>query len=206
MRKLFAIFLLLGWGSVHASTTLIDFDDLSSGSYVPTPYQGYLFEGFNDNGTEPDWTWSASVGAYSGGSALKCAPSSNYWAEVNCGFSMEHISGGLFSLNSVDLAWAAQYGDAHLSVRGFSESGESIAYDSLDIPVVSGLEEHTFVFDSAWANLSRVEFLFQADGYYPFAGGAVDNISATAVPIPAAVWLFGSALAGLGWLRRKQTV
>jgi hypothetical protein len=26
------------------------------------------------------------------------------------------------------------------------------------------------------------------------------------IPIPAAVWLFGSALAGLGWLRRKQTV
>ena len=26
------------------------------------------------------------------------------------------------------------------------------------------------------------------------------------VPLPAAVWLFGSALAGLGWLRRKQTV
>jgi hypothetical protein len=25
----------------------------------------------------------------------------------------------------------------------------------------------------------------------------------TAVPIPAAVWLFGSALAGLGWFRRK---
>lgn len=26
------------------------------------------------------------------------------------------------------------------------------------------------------------------------------------VPVPAAAWLFGSALAGLGWLRRKQTV
>ena len=25
------------------------------------------------------------------------------------------------------------------------------------------------------------------------------------VPIPAAVWLFGSALAGLGWMRRRQT-
>jgi len=25
------------------------------------------------------------------------------------------------------------------------------------------------------------------------------------VPLPAAVWLFGSALAGLGWLRRRQT-
>ena len=30
--------------------------------------------------------------------------------------------------------------------------------------------------------------------------------SFTAVPIPAAVWLFGSALAGLGWMKRKQTV
>ncbi|MDB4308249.1 VPLPA-CTERM sorting domain-containing protein [Gammaproteobacteria bacterium] len=27
----------------------------------------------------------------------------------------------------------------------------------------------------------------------------------TAVPVPAAAWLFGSALAGLGLLRRKQT-
>jgi len=29
--------------------------------------------------------------------------------------------------------------------------------------------------------------------------------SVSAVPIPAAVWLFGSALVGLGWMRRKQT-
>jgi hypothetical protein len=28
----------------------------------------------------------------------------------------------------------------------------------------------------------------------------------SAVPVPAAVWLFGSALAGLGWLRSKQTI
>ena len=31
-----------------------------------------------------------------------------------------------------------------------------------------------------------------------------DNLAITAVPVPAAVWLFGSALAGLGWLRRRQ--
>jgi hypothetical protein len=30
------------------------------------------------------------------------------------------------------------------------------------------------------------------------------DIGASIVPIPAAVWLFGSALAGLGWLRRRQ--
>lgn len=31
-----------------------------------------------------------------------------------------------------------------------------------------------------------------------------DSVAVSAVPVPAAVWLFGSALAGLGWLRRKQ--
>jgi hypothetical protein len=34
----------------------------------------------------------------------------------------------------------------------------------------------------------------------------VGTLTATVVPIPGAVWLFGSALAGLGWMRRKHTV
>jgi len=34
----------------------------------------------------------------------------------------------------------------------------------------------------------------------------VTSGSVRAVPVPAAAWLFGSALAGLGWIRRKQTV
>jgi len=35
---------------------------------------------------------------------------------------------------------------------------------------------------------------------------SMTNVSITAAPFPAAVWLFGSALAGLGWMRRKQSV
>jgi hypothetical protein len=34
--------------------------------------------------------------------------------------------------------------------------------------------------------------------------GSGDTITLNVVPIPAAVWLFGSALVGLGWMRRKQ--
>jgi hypothetical protein len=37
--------------------------------------------------------------------------------------------------------------------------------------------------------------------YETFAGG---SLIGTVVPVPAAVWLFGSALAGLGWMKRKQ--
>jgi hypothetical protein len=39
-------------------------------------------------------------------------------------------------------------------------------------------------------------------GFYP-AFRVVTSGTVSAVPIPAAVWLFGSALAGLGWMRRR---
>ena len=35
--------------------------------------------------------------------------------------------------------------------------------------------------------------------------GGVRGTAKSVVPIPAAAWLFGSALAGLGWIRRRQT-
>jgi hypothetical protein len=38
-----------------------------------------------------------------------------------------------------------------------------------------------------------------------FSGWAVRSGDVGAVPIPAAVWLFGSALGLLGWMRRKAT-
>jgi hypothetical protein len=31
----------------------------------------------------------------------------------------------------------------------------------------------------------------------------IDNVNANVVPIPAAVWLFGSGLGLLGWFRRR---
>ena len=48
-----------------------------------------------------------------------------------------------------------------------------------------------------WYNLGGVAY-----------GSEFDPIAtawSVAVPIPAAVWLFGSALAGLGWFRRRTT-
>ena len=41
---------------------------------------------------------------------------------------------------------------------------------------------------------------------FPDTRELLAGATVTAVPVPAAVWLFGSALAGLGWMRRKQAV
>lgn len=56
---------------------------------------------------------------------------------------------------------------------------------------------YTFVAD---AETITFEFAAQLNSDRAFI---IDN--AVITPIPAAVWLFGSALAGLGWMRRRQT-
>ena len=45
---------------------------------------------------------------------------------------------------------------------------------------------------------------FAATGISDSLGGNIDMVSVNAVPLPAAAWLFGSAVLGLGALRRKQ--
>jgi len=43
------------------------------------------------------------------------------------------------------------------------------------------------------------------DGLPPGTAGSQQMIFTTVVPVPAAVWLFGSALGLLGWMRRRAT-
>ena len=59
-----------------------------------------------------------------------------------------------------------------------------------------------FTFNSSWSGLSSVNV--QASG----PGGwdpAIDNIRVSAVPVPAAVWLFASGLGLLGWMKRGRS-
>jgi hypothetical protein len=55
----------------------------------------------------------------------------------------------------------------------------------------------TTVYDDVMYGSSFDSVRFAATG----AAAFVDNVLISTVPIPAAVWLFGSTLAGLGWLR-----
>ena len=53
------------------------------------------------------------------------------------------------------------------------------------------------------SGLQSVVFTFDTDN--PGFRSNATEITVSTVPVPAAVWLFGSALAGLGWIRRKHT-
>jgi hypothetical protein len=60
----------------------------------------------------------------------------------------------------------------------------------------------SFELDSRFADVLSVSWSVDGDTDTKVQ---FDNIVVTAVPVPAAIWLFGSALAGMGWMRRRKT-
>jgi hypothetical protein len=150
------------------------------------------------------------------------APTGNYfWAGAypdSCCMSMDitRDDGAAFDLNSIDLFGAAN-GDG-LTVQGYDALGQLIATTVVE---PTGFEPggmaisggwRTAGFGDEWNSVSKVVitesfgFCGACNPFEQSSGIGVDNFAATVVPIPAAIWLFGSALAGLGWMRRKQTV
>jgi hypothetical protein len=105
-------------------------------------------------------------------------------------------------------------GDYALGVR-YEECGAGCIFDDLLYDYESAI---LYVNDKKYG-----EFDFESEPVYPqyigpeklnYVTKTIDSkvvydiiyTYTEIVPIPAASWLFGSALAGLGWMRRKQTV
>ena len=54
-------------------------------------------------------------------------------------------------------------------------------------------------------SVSNTSYLIESYSFSRYENRDVVSGAISAVPIPAAVWLYGSAIAGLGWMRRKKT-
>lgn len=118
------------------------------------------------------------------------------------------ISGTLYQ-NDNGSSWAVSYSLTGLTDDGnggwWATAGTGSATNGIDTVILTGELK------------DGMAFVFADDGYrLPASDGFVGRgwllggdgsddwlVTATIVPIPAAVWLFGSALGMLGWLRRR---
>jgi hypothetical protein len=209
MKKLIAALMLFGWGCAQAATITIDFEEQSilSGGGGAFPFDGpdfgvsQDFEFFRADGqAEGGWT-PGDLGGAATGNASDIALD---WSSVagDGTLTMEYDGGSsfTFTLHSLDfLAGSLSASVGTIEVTGYYAGGGSLA--TTLTASSAGFVWDSAVFDASWNGLRRVEF----DASDLDSLAALDNLVVTAVPVPAAVWLFGSGLAALGWSRRRQT-
>lgn len=121
--------------------------------------------------------------------------------------------------------WTAELPDGYqfdsigiwISYSSPTPSVATVAYDELGIPGMSGdLWDYQIAGTDGFYLLDRRGFPIVGDLYFgalsfideDITGVVYDyrwEIEVSQIPIPAAVWLFGSALGFLGWMRQRQT-
>jgi hypothetical protein len=188
--------------SYSASATVIDFEGrVPSGSEVQLQLNyfedGYWIQRSNDI-TNPFFALWSGTYQYPGG------VSSNGTDILVFGDSVDFLSifsntpGELFTLQSIDLAMvAAASGSSPLRIEAQFQAGNSI---SDQLTVTNNWQ--TFSLPNNFVNMTELR-IFDCPGCGGIFG--MDNLVIQTVPIPPAVWLFGSGLIGLvGMARRKR--
>ncbi|MDP6437043.1 MAG: VPLPA-CTERM sorting domain-containing protein [Gammaproteobacteria bacterium] len=95
------------------------------------------------------------------------------------------------------------YGDV-VTISGWNGSDVLVAQTLVSF-TAEGAGWTTVQFGAEWADISTLTYSAQTEeGNEALSWAYLDNVKVNVVPIPAAVWLFGSALAGLGCCRRKR--
>ena len=181
--KQLAAFSMLALSAItaNATTVLIDFNDVTPQYVSPGNLYGVETKGFTFDATTI-YASPPEAGVDSGG----------IWASADCfawgggcgsEIVMEAVSGSAFSIHSIG-SWEGAF------------SGTLLGGGSADLSSPVGTGD--------WLSLEtfRVSNICPSTpcGYW---NASLDDVTASVVPIPAAAWLFGSALAGLGWVRRR---
>ena len=89
--------------------------------------------------------------------------------------------------------WEVVFGSETMQSAFMANPGSGVAF---------GWQDQTFQF-TATTVTQNLSFQAVPLNFDELIGLGLDGVSISAVPIPAAAWLFGSALGLLGWMRRK---
>lgn len=192
---LISLFVALSTNSVNAA--VLTFDDIvtlgdSSTHEITTPYGGLTWSNLRIINTN-----------FHVGTGYENGTVSGDYVSFNAYGNPVIVQGSPFTFNGAYFTTAQQEDDLVIKIQGYS--GSTKLYETTITPLFSAATWYNF-------NYVGIDTLIII-GSGPFVGSgssrrfAMDNFTfnePTPVPIPAAVWLFGSGLLGLiGVSRRK---
>ena len=174
--------------NVHA--VIIDFQSLEHVDDLQINHGiTYTEDGFTV-GTTPLYTNGTLNSAYRGSTAM-------FYGLQGTDASLTASGGGAFDLTSIDLA-EVDPGMATVKFIGHLLSGGTVNQSfTLDGIFTTGSGFETFVFNG-FNNITSLVWS-NNNPFHQF-----DNIVVSSVPVPAAIWLFGSGLLGLFAVSRRR--
>jgi hypothetical protein len=185
MYKYLALFFVAACLPSLAQATTIDFQEFTpdSSGLGSITSKGYTLTAVGSGLQPPDYAFFGD-------------PDTGYAWCPDCTLTLENSSGDLFSIYSDDLT-IYDFEPKQFEIIGYLSGGGTVQ-TFFDNGTGGGGDFSPVVFGSEWQNLERIEF-----GFAGVFGQGVDNIIVSSVPVPPAIWLFGSALVGLLQYRKR---
>jgi hypothetical protein len=188
--------------STTAQAVTIDFESLQhngvSSVNVGITYSEDDFTITKGAGESSDFaTWGTNADQFTGSTAM-------FNNTVGGITILEQDGGGAFSVESIDLAELLGPSVAHVVFTGTLDGGLGTVAQSFTLDGIAFGAE-TFDFSLAFAGLVQLEWA-QAFPFHQFDNIVLTGSPMPAVPVPAAFWLFGTALIGFIGISRRRKV
>ena len=182
---------------------------VTNGDFETGDFSGWTFT--PDANSDPSMT--AGVSVFNGSNAFTVNPGSNAGPGPEAGGRLSQtiaLIGGVdyyISARMIAIQTLTQFNNADGGTITISINGET--QHVFDVGSITGnttlTDSFLGTYSAATTGNYELDFYFTRRflNFTPVINHYLDDVSVSAVPVPAAVWLFGSALAGLGWLRRS---
>jgi hypothetical protein len=194
MKKLFAVPFLLWIFAFNAQASTVTFEDNAVNSHKYGSFTSGELTFTLKSGTH--FIDASNPGAHNGSNALLAGEGhyhyfDGYDVDFGGGYTFKETDKSVFSLNSIDAG--TSYGSTYMDsgMGSVVLTGHQLGGGTLTQTLLLNYSYTHHVF--TWTNLLSVDVSANVKSGYI----AYDNINVNPVPVPAAVWLFGSALTGL---------